>query len=190
MRGPQVAAFAVAHGLRQVSVADLIAYRQRQETLVERLSCSDIMTPGGKAKVYTYSVPWDSMHHLAVVFGDVRDGVDVPVRFHSEDVVTDVFGAGDALRSLLTVIGERQRGVVVYLRQGSVGVAHRERDRPDQMEAHAEARNREAEWREIGLGAQILRDLGITSIDLIASRERHYVGLEGFGIRINRTEIL
>ncbi len=192
MRGPQVAAFAGKHALKQVSVADLIAYRQRQETLVQRLASTDVETPGGKAKVFTYAVPWDVMHHVAVVFGDIRDGEDVPVRLHSEDVVNDVFGQGTTLKELLASFGERKRGVVVYLREGSVGVAHSGRNRPTQedRESHEEARRREAEWREIGLGAQILKDLGVQSIDLVASRERHYVGLEGFGIRIVRTTIL
>jgi 3,4-dihydroxy 2-butanone 4-phosphate synthase / GTP cyclohydrolase II len=189
-RGPQVTAFAEAHGLKQVSVADLIAYRQRQETLVERVGCFDIDTPGGKAKAYTYTLPWDVMHHLAIVFGDIRDGDNVPVRLHSEDVVADVFGASHALDLIMKRMGEARRGVIVYLREGSVGVAHQARHRPAQGEGHDEARRRENEWREIGLGAQILRDLGISSIDLYASRERHYVGLEGFGIRIARTEIL
>ena len=192
MRGPQVAAFAGQHGLKQVSVADLIAYRQRQETLVERVGSADVETAGGMAKAYTYTLPWDVMQHLAVVFGDIRDGEDVPVRFHSEDVVNDVFGAQSPIDAIMQKMGERQRGVIVYLRQGSVGVAHKPRNRPahDDREVHVEAQRRESEWREIGLGAQILKDLGITSIDLFASRERHYIGLEGFGIRINRTEIL
>ncbi|MEP9370896.1 3,4-dihydroxy-2-butanone-4-phosphate synthase [Mesorhizobium sp. KR1-2] len=192
MRGPQVEAFAEANGLMQVSVADLIAYRQRQEKLVERVECSDIETPGGKAKAYTYTLPWDVMHHLAIVFGDIRDGEEVPVRLHSENVVADVFGTGHDLQSIMKSMGECKRGVIVYLREGSVGVAHQDRNRPlhNEAEAHAEARKRESEWREIGLGAQILRDLGISSINLIASRERHYVGLEGFGIKIAKTEIL
>ncbi|THF55689.1 3,4-dihydroxy-2-butanone-4-phosphate synthase [Ollibium composti] len=190
-RGPQVAAFAEKHGLKQVSVADLIAYRQRQETLVQRVACTDIETPGGKAKAYTYTLPWDVMHHLAVVFGDIRDGEDVPVRLHPEDVVTDVFGTDHRLDGVMRAMGEKKRGVVVYLREGSVGVAHQDRNRPaGEREDHEEARRRESEWREIGLGAQILKDLGISSISLIASRERHYVGLEGFGIHIVRTEIL
>jgi len=191
-RGPQVAAFAVEHGLKQVSVADLIAYRQRKETLIERVACSDIDTPGGKAQAYTYTVPWDVMHHLAVVFGDIRDGEEVPVRLHSEDVVTDVFGTGHQLDAIMRLMGEKRRGVIVYLREGSVGVAHQgSRNRPAPGgEGHEEARRRENEWREIGLGAQILKDLGISSINLLASRERHYVGLEGFGIRIAKTEIL
>jgi len=189
MRGPQVHAFAEKNGLKQVSVADLIAYRQRQETLIQRVECFEVDTPGGKAKAYTYTLPWDMMHHLAIVFGDIRDGADVPVRLHSEDVVSDVFGSGDRLREVMKTMGENQRGVIVYLREGSVGVGHKERGRPTQ-EGHEEALRRESEWREIGLGAQILKDLGITSINLIASRERHYIGLEGFGIQIARTEIL
>ena len=191
MRGPQVSAFADRHGLRQVSVADLIAYRQRQETLVQRIDCFEVETPAGRAMAHVYALPWEPMHHLAIVFGDIRDGDEVPVRLHSEDVVADVFGTGDSLVRAMAMMSEKQRGVVVYLREGSVGVAHQARMRPGEAdEDHAEARLRESEWREIGLGAQILRDLGISSIDLLASRERHYVGLEGFGIRIARTSIL
>jgi 3,4-dihydroxy 2-butanone 4-phosphate synthase/GTP cyclohydrolase II len=190
-RGPQVAAFAREHGLKQVSVADLIAYRQRQETLVERVGCTEIETLGGKANAFVYRLSWDMMHHLAIVFGDIRDGKNVPVRLHTEDVVTDVFGTGHRLDELMRSMGKGGRGVIVYLREGSVGVAHNARTRPlGDREAHAEALRRESEWREIGLGAQILKDLGISSIRLIASRERHYIGLEGFGIHIEATELL
>ncbi len=88
-------------------------------------------------------------------------------------------------------IAEEGRGVIVYLREGSVGVgqvAGRRKAR-DPDEAHAQARSRENEWLEIGLGAQILKDLGISSIKLMTTRERHYVGLEGFGIKISATDI-
>lgn len=191
MRGPQVTAFAEANGLKQVSVADLIAYRQRQETLIERVECFDLDTPGGKARAYAYTLPWDPMQHLAVVFGDIRDGVDVPVRLHPEEVVRDVFGPNHRLDAIMRDMGANNRGVIVYLREGSVGVGHRDRNRPAQDgENHDEARRRESEWREIGLGAQILRDLGISSIRLLTTRERHYVGLEGFGIDIASTEII
>ncbi|MBX3532479.1 MAG: 3,4-dihydroxy-2-butanone-4-phosphate synthase [Rhizobiaceae bacterium] len=190
MRGPQVSAFAETHKLRQVSVADLIAYRQRQESLVERVACFDIQTPGGAAKAYAYTLPWDPMQHLAVVFGDIRDGVDVPVRLHPENVTVDVFGAANRLDKMMQRMGEEKRGVIVYLREGSVGVGQMpRRTRGADGEDHDEARNRESEWREVGLGAQILRDLGISSIRLISSRERHYVGLEGFGIQIVSTDI-
>lgn len=191
MRGPQVQAFAETHGLKQVSVADLIAYRQRQETLIQRVDCFDVETPHGVAKAYTYMLPWETMQHLAIVFGDIRDGTEVPVRLHPENVVEDVFGTGTRLRDVTRLMAQEKRGVVVYLREGSVGVGHTKR-RPGSAdrEAHEEALRRESEWREVGLGAQILRDLGISSIRLYASRERHYVGLEGFGIEIASTDIM
>ncbi len=105
-RGPQVVAFAAEHGLKQVSVADLIAYRQRQETLVERIDSFDIETPGGPARAYIYALSWDVMHHLAVVFGDIRDGQDVPVRLHVEDVVGDVFGTGGQIAAIIQDDGQ------------------------------------------------------------------------------------
>ncbi len=192
MRGPQVQAFAEQHGLRQVSVADLIAYRQRQETLIERIGNFEVETPAGMARAHTYMLPWETMHHLAVVFGDIRDGVDIPVRLHIEDVVQDVFGGRSRLDEIMSSMAAEGRGVIVYLRQGSVGVGHKDRNRPaiTDAESHEEALRREREWREVGLGAQILRDLGISSIRLLTSRERHYVGLEGFGIEIAATEII
>jgi 3,4-dihydroxy 2-butanone 4-phosphate synthase / GTP cyclohydrolase II len=192
MRGPQVSAFAETHGLKQVSVADLIAYRQRKETLIELETSFAIDTPYGPAKAYAYSLPWDPMQHLAVVFGDIRDGEDIPVRLHLENVATDVFGANCQIDSIMKRIAEKGRGVIVYLREGSVGVgvSTTARTGKHDREAHKEAQTRDSEWLEIGLGAQILKDLGVTSIRLISSRERHYVGLEGFGIRINSTEIV
>jgi len=192
MRGPQVSSFAEANGLKQVSVADLIAYRQRQETLVERLDSFAIETSAGQATAYTYRLPWDTMHHLAIVFGDIRDGVDIPVRLHPESVVTDVFGTEQTLTSIMRSMAKEERGVIIYLREGSVGVGHHERNRSQtaEAEAHEEAVAREQEWREIGLGAQILRDLGISSIKLFASRKRHYVGLQGFGIVLSESSII
>ncbi len=189
MRGPQVAGFAEKFNLKQVSVADLIAYRQRKETLIQRISTFEVDTDGGLAEAHSYSLPWDPMQHLAVVYGDIRDGEDVPVRLHSEDVARDVFGKTPDLTSIMQKMGAEKRGIIVYLREGSVGVGNQPRNRMV-GEGHAEAEARESEWREIGLGAQILKDLGVTSIRLIASRERHYVGLEGFGIRIAATEII
>lgn len=188
MRGPQVASFAEEHRLKQISVADLIAYRQRKETLIQHIETFEVETVAGPAQAYSYKLPWDPMHHLAVVFGDIRDGADIPVRLHLESVVDDVFGKDKVLGSIIEKMGHEGRGVVVYLREGSVGVA-KSAGRP-LSEDHAEARVRESEWREIGLGAQILKDLGIESIKLYSTRERHYVGLEGFGIRISSTEIL
>lgn len=191
-RGDEVAEFAATHGLKMISVADLIAYRQRQESLVERIEAHEVMTSSGPATAYSYQTPFDPMHQLALVFGDIRDGVDVPVRLHIESVLEDVFGQTDPLRETIKKFGEGKRGVVVYLREGSVGVARRAVEEEETIVGHAEdhgsAVSRKDEWLEIGLGAQILRDLGIQSIILHASRERHYVGLEGFGIKISKTQ--
>ncbi|KPF46775.1 3,4-dihydroxy-2-butanone-4-phosphate synthase [Rhizobium sp. G187] len=192
MRGPQVASFAEQHGLKQVSVADLIAYRQRKETLIQLHSSFDIQTPYGTAKGHSYSLPWDPMQHLAVVFGDIRDGEDIPVRLHLEHVGADVFGNNRQIEGIMKKIAEKGRGIIVYLREGSVGVGASTTARTGKhdREGHQEAQARESEWLEIGLGAQILKDLGVTSIKLMSSRERHYVGLEGFGIKISQTEIV
>ncbi len=192
MRGPQVLAFAEANNLKTVSVADLIAYRQRQESLIDRIDTADISTSAGPATAYIYKTTWDPMNHLAVVFGDIRDGQDVPVRLHIESVIDDAFGRSSQLGDMLNTMAENDRGVIVYLREGSVGVASDTNRWKDQLaahnrEEHETAQSREDEWLEIGLGAQILRDLGIQSIKLYASRERHYVGLEGFGIEIAET---
>lgn len=197
-RGPDVAKFAEEHGLEIVSVADLIAYRQRNERLVERIAEFDVETPAGRARAISYSTPFDPMHHLAIVFGDIRDGRSVPVRLHLESVVEDVFGKSGTVDALMARMAREGRGVVVYLREGSVGVAKPARE-PEagadplaaaEVEAHVSASHRAENWREIGVGAQILKDLGVSSIRLIASKERRYVGLEGFGIAIEGTETL
>ena len=189
MRGPQVTAFADEKDFKTISVADLIAYRQRRESFVTRVEEFDIDTPAGPAKAYSYSTPWDAMQHLAVVFGDIRDGQNVPVRLQRESVLEDAFGGAKSMTAILNTIGGHGRGVVVYLREGSVGVADHG-VRQDRVEDHGTAQNRDEEWLEVGLGAQILKDLGVTTISLLASRERHYVGLEGFGIEITNTEII
>lgn len=191
-RGEQVVDFAEKHGLKLLSVADLIAYRQRKETLIELVSSFDVETSFGKARAHTYSLPWDPMQHMAVIFGDIRDGIDIPVRLHPENVAEDIFGKRRPVDHYMQRIAEEGRGIIVYLREGSVGVGHHDngrKARQQDREAHAEARSRDNEWLEIGLGAQILKDLGVTSIKLLTTRERHYVGLEGFGIRISQTDI-
>ena len=194
MRGDQVSAFARKHDLKVISVAEMIAWRQRNESHVERISVAEVETAEGRATAITYKTPWDPMHHLALVFGDIRGGHNIPVRLQIESVLDDVFGSALTLKRSLQKISQGGCGVIVYLREGSVGVVHINRrsdtqptHNPSESEKHGSVRNRENEWLEIGLGAQILRDLGIESIELLASRERRYVGIEGFGIEISRT---
>ena len=158
--------------------------------IFERILESEVDTFAGPARAITYATPWDPMQHLAIVFGDIRDGRDVPVRLHLESVVDDVF-EGSHLRSIVDRIAKGGRGVVIYLREGSVGVSRAsERPRPMAGEDHGSASVRSEQWREIGLGAQILNDLGVSTIRLVTSRERHYVGLSGYGIDITSTEII
>ena len=183
MRGEDVAAFAKTHGLAEVSVNDLIAWRQRTERLVERVADERREIDGGPAQVLTFTTPFDPMTHVAIVVGDIRDGVDVPCRLVRESVVDDVLGEARPRRHVRR-LREIGRGVLVYLRTGATGVV----DPGAAGESHATAESRAREWREVGLGAQILRDLGVSSIRLLASHDRRYVGLEGFGITITTTE--
>ena len=193
-RGQQVIDFAQEHGLQHVSVADLIAYRQRTERLVEKVEEFSVQTRHGKAKAITFKAQFDDMEHLALIFGDIRDGTDIPVRLHQENVIGDVFGKSDNLNNVLERFAA-DRGVVVYLRDGSPGVVTgpmraREGLELAEAEEHSSAKGRDEDWRDIGLGAQILTELGISSIRLFSSKERHYVGLEGFGLEITGTELI
>lgn len=194
-RGLQVAEFAAEHDLKMVSVSDLIAWRQRTERLVERINEQPVETIAGPAYAITYATPYDPMHHVAIVYGDILDGRNVPVRLQLESVLDDVFGKSQPLDATMQLFAERGRGIIVYLREGSVGVARQSRRARSDFEAadteeHSSAQARKEQWREIGLGAQILKDLGVTSIRTLASRERRYIGLEGFDIKIEETEIL
>ena len=128
----------------------------------------------------------DRVHHFAFVYGEIGNGRDVPTRLHRGNVIEDVFGGAKPIHAALAHFREAGRGVLVYLREGTSGV-------PITIiaeDATASELERSRQWREVGLGAQILRDLGISSIRLFASRERTYVGLAGFGIEIESTEPL
>ncbi|MGI9372932.1 MAG: 3,4-dihydroxy-2-butanone-4-phosphate synthase [Hyphomicrobiales bacterium] len=191
-KGADVYQFARDHGLKIISVNDMIAYRQAQEKLVERRSEFTVPMPIGEAQGIAYATPFDAMQHLAIVYGGVGDGRNVPVRLHREDLVEDVFGGRETLNSVYEWFEREGRGVLVYLRTGASGVPAETfgSDEPKPDENHESVHAREAAWRDIGLGAQILRDLNVTSIRLLATRDRHYVGLAGFGIEIDETELI
>jgi 3,4-dihydroxy 2-butanone 4-phosphate synthase / GTP cyclohydrolase II len=185
MVGPQVEAFAEKHRIKRISVADLIAYRQAREKLVERVACFPIQTPIGELQGYAYRTPFDPVLHFAFVHGTIGDGRNVPARLHRADILSDVFGAGP-IPKVLSRFKAEGRGALVYLRDGSAGV-------PANLSgAHSIGSDdaRETQWREVGLGAQILRDLGVTSIRLRTDNPRTYVGLSGFGIEIAAVEPL
>ena len=187
MRGAEVAAFAAKHRLAQVSIAELISYRQNRDKLVERVGEFQVDSELGPLKGYAYVTPFDRVHHMAFVYGDIGDGAGVPARLHRADVIGDVFGGAKPIHAALARFREAGCGVIVYLRDGTAGVPVAEI--PHEGATGAEAA-RSQQWREIGLGAQILKDLGISSIRLLTSTKRTYVGLSGFGIEIVDTEAL
>ena len=186
MRGPQVADFAKRHGLKRMSVADLIAYRQAREKLVTRVAEFTVASEIGDLTGYAYVTPFDKVHHFAFVYGNIGDGNNVATRLHRGNVLEDVFGGAKPIHSALSRFNAAGRGVLVYLREGTSGVPVSAIGE----ESTGSERERNVQWRQVGLGAQILRDLGISSIRLLATRERTYVGLAGFGIEITATEPL
>ncbi|WP_395690022.1 3,4-dihydroxy-2-butanone-4-phosphate synthase [Aestuariivirga sp.] len=182
-RGPQVLAFAREHGFKIISVADLIAYRQRRERLVEQTAQFDVTTSIGKARGFSYVTPFDQVEQLALVFGDVSSGRPVPVRLHRENVLEDVFGPRTTLNKVFEVFKREGAGILVYLQEGAAGVPSGQ----FAAEKSGSAAQREKTWRDVGLGAQILRDLNVSKIRLMSNTNRHYVGLAGFGIEISET---
>ena len=186
MRGPQVADFAKRHGLRRMSVAGLIAYRQAREKLVTRVAEFTVACEIGDLTGYAYVTPFDKVHHFAFVYGNIGEGKNVPTRLHRGNVIEDVFGGAQPIHAALSHFKAAGEGVLVYLRDGTSGVPISAIGE----ESTGSERERNVQWREVGLGAQILRDLGISSIQLLATRSRTYVGLAGFGIEITATEPL
>ena len=183
MMGPQIETFAAVHKLARISVADLIAYRQSREKLVERIASFPVKTAIGELTGYAYRTPFDTVLHFAFVHGAIGDGRDMPARLHRADILGDIFGAG-VIPRVLQRFAQEGRGVLVYLRDGAAGV-------PANLggaETKSSDGERASQWREIGLGAQILKDLGVSSIRLRTSNPRKYVGLSGFGIEISAVE--
>jgi 3,4-dihydroxy 2-butanone 4-phosphate synthase/GTP cyclohydrolase II len=184
MRGPAVSAFAQKHNLKQVSIADLIAYRQAREKLVKRVGEFPVKSEIGMLAGYAYVTPFDAVQHMAFVHGKIGDGKNVPARLHRADIIRDVFGGAHPIHAALQRIKQEGRGVIVFLRDGAAGVPTHAIPSGEQG---SEAL-RTQQWREVGLGAQILKDLGISSIRLLTSAKLTYVGLAGFGIEITYTE--
>src|SRR4051794_3630321 len=166
MRGPAVADFADKHKLKRITIADLIAYRQVRDKLVKRVGEFPVKSEIGMLAGYAYVTPFDNVHHMAFVHGRVGDGKGMLARLHRPDIIRDVFGGANPVHAVLRKFKGDGRGVLVYLRDGAVGVPMHAIPQAG-VTSSEEARSRQ--WREVGLGAQILKDLGITSIRLITS---------------------
>ncbi|MHC4043357.1 3,4-dihydroxy-2-butanone-4-phosphate synthase [Bradyrhizobium sp. 23AC] len=187
MKGPQVAAFADKHKLKQVTIADLISFRQARETLIERVSSVTAESSIGPLQGYSYRSPFDPIHHVAYIYGELGDGTNVLTRFYKPNILRDLFSGQEQAKMnvILQRFKDNGSGVLVYLRDGAAGVP------PAPLcpiSSREDDRNRQ--WREIGVGAQILRDLKISSIRHLTSSTHHFKGLSGFGIEIVRNEAL
>jgi 3,4-dihydroxy 2-butanone 4-phosphate synthase/GTP cyclohydrolase II len=197
-RLPELERFAEAQRLVLVSIADIIRYRRRKEKLVRRIAGpARIPTPYGDFTGYAYESILDGEHHLAVVRGEIAGRGDVLVRVHSECVTGDAFGSmrcdcGPQLAEAIRLVAEDDCGVIVYLRghEGrGIGLAHKLRAYQLQEQGHDTVdANLElglpVDNREYGIGAQILVDLGVTTMRLMTNNPMKYGGLEGFGLEI------
>jgi 3,4-dihydroxy 2-butanone 4-phosphate synthase/GTP cyclohydrolase II len=196
-RVPELERFADKHGLLMISIADLVRYRRQNEKLVRRITEARLPTEWGDFTCYAYESTLDGTEHLAFVRGAVQGEDDVLVRVHSECLTGDVFGSlrcdcGPQLDEAMQRIAKEGMGVVVYLRghEGrGIGIGHKLRayqlqdDGHDTVDANL-ALGLPVDSREYGIGAQILVDLGVTTMRLLTNNPAKYGGLEGYGLEI------
>ena len=196
-RLPELERFAKQHDLPLVSIADLIRYRRHHEKLVRRVAEASLPTEHGQFQALVFENVLDGEQHMALVYGDIDAAQDVLVRVHSECLTGDVFGSmrcdcGPQLEAALAKVAAEGAGIVVYLRghEGrGIGLGHKIRayalqeNGRDTVDANLEL-GLPVDSREYGIGAQILVDLGVTSMRLMTNNPIKYGGLEGFGLNI------
>ena len=195
-RRPDLDQFAKKHVLRIVTVADIIAYRMRNESFVHKEAETVLPTPSGEFKAIAFVNELDNSEHLALVKGEITPNKDILVRVHSECLTGDVFGSyrcdcGDQLQKALMMIDQEGLGVVVYLRQEGRGIgfanklkAYALQDKGfDTVEANEEL-GFKPDLRDYGVGAQILVALGVRRMRIMTNNPKKMVGLDGYGLTV------
>jgi 3,4-dihydroxy 2-butanone 4-phosphate synthase / GTP cyclohydrolase II len=196
-RMPDLDIFSKKHNLRIVTIADLIKYRLQNESLVQRAAVTSLPTVyGGEFKAIAYENQVDSQQHMALVKGEIHPDDDVLVRVHSECLTGDVFGSercdcGEQLHAAMGMVAKEGKGVIVYMHQEGQGIglvnkmkAYALQDQgKDTVEANV-LLGFDADLRDYGLGAQILRDLGVRKIRLMTNNPKKIVGLQGYGLEV------
>jgi 3,4-dihydroxy 2-butanone 4-phosphate synthase / GTP cyclohydrolase II len=195
-RVPELTRFAERHGLAMITVADLIRHRLAHETIVRRVASPKVPTPWGDLVVHAYRSSVTGEEHIALVHGTIDPAEPVLVRVHSQCLTGDIFGSercdcGPQLHEALARIAEAGRGVVLYLLQEGrgIGLVNKLRAYELQEQGHdtVEANQKlgfHADHRDYGLGAQVLRDLGVRKMRLMTNNPKKYVALAGYGLEI------